>query len=85
VENVQYPADWLADGGPPFESLGLRQLLGSLSDYAAITLIRDNGVWKVVAGESNTVLAEADYENIMEYLATYAWHLEHAEQQAARS
>ena len=85
MENVQYPADWLAHGGPPFESLGLRRLPAPLSDYAAITLIRDNGVWKVVAGEENTVLAEADYENIMEYLATYAWHVEHAEQQAARS
>ncbi|PJE24243.1 MAG: hypothetical protein CK431_07060 [Mycobacterium sp.] len=85
MENVQYPADWLADGGPPFESLGLRQLPGPISDYAAITLIRDDGVWKVVAGEANTVLAEADYENIMEYLATYAWHVEHEEEQAQRS
>jgi len=85
VENVQYPADWLADGGPPCESLGLRQLPGPLYDYVAITLIRHNDVWKVVAGKANTVLAEADYENAMEYLATYAWHVEHAEQQAARS
>lgn len=85
MENVQYPADWLADGGPPFEALGLRQLPRPLTDYAAVTLIRDDGVWKVVAGEANTVLAEADYENIMEYLATYAWHVEHAEQNAARS
>jgi hypothetical protein len=84
VENVQYPADWLADGGPPFEALGLRRLPSPLSDYAAITLIRDNGVWNVVAGEANTVLAEADYENIMDYLATYAWHVENAEQQGAR-
>ncbi|WP_201406827.1 hypothetical protein [Mycobacterium intracellulare] len=83
MENVQYPADWLADGGPPFESLGLRQLPAPISDYAAISLIRDNGVWKVVAGEANTVLVEADYENIMDYLATYAWHVEHAEQKAA--
>jgi hypothetical protein len=85
VENVQYPADWLADGGPPFEDLGLRQLPAPLSDYAAITLIRDNGVWKVVAGEENAVLAECDYENIMDYLATYAWHVEHAEEQATQS
>lgn len=85
MENVQYPADWLADGGPPCESLGLRQLPGPLYDYVAITLIRHNDVWKVVAGKANTVLAEADYENAMEYLATYAWHVEHAEQQAARS
>jgi hypothetical protein len=85
VENVQYPADWLAEGGPPFEALGLRQLPGPLSDYAAITLIRDSGVWKVVAGETNTVLAEADYDNIMEYIAAYAWHVEHAEREAASS
>lgn len=85
MENVQYPADWLAHGGLPFESLDLRRLPAPLSDYAAITLIRDNGMWKVVAGEENTVLAEADYENIMEYLATYAWHVEHAEQQTMRS
>lgn len=85
MENVQYPADWLADGGPPFESLGLRQLPAPLSDYPAISLIRDNGVWKVVAGDANTVLAEADYENIMDYLATYAWHVEHAEQHGVRS
>lgn len=79
MENVQYPADWLAGGGPPFESLGLRQLPGPLTDYAAITLVRDGGVWKVVAGEDKTVLAEADYDNIMEYISTYAWHVEHAE------
>jgi hypothetical protein len=42
-------------------------------------------VWKVVAGEENTVLAECDYENIMDYLATYAWHVEHAEEQATQS
>ena len=85
MENVQYPADWLAGGGPPFEDLGLRQLPDPLSDYAAITLIRDSGVWKIVAGEKNTVLAECDYENIMEYLAPYAWHVEFAEQNAAQS
>lgn len=85
MENVQYPADWLAGGGPPFEDLGLRQLPDPLNDYAAVTLVRDDGVWKVVAGETNTVLAECDYENILEYLATYAWHVEHAEQNTARS
>ena len=85
MENVQYPADWLAGGGPPFEDLGLRQLPGPLANYPAVTLIRDNGIWKVVAGERSTVLAECDYENIMEYLATYAWHVEHAEQNEARS
>lgn len=85
MENVQYPADWLAEGGPPFESLGLRQLPGPLSDYAAITLVRDDGVWKVVAGETNTVLAEADYDSVMEYIGTYAWHVEHAERKAAKA
>jgi hypothetical protein len=85
VENVQYPADWLADGGPSFESLGLRQLPGPISDYAAITLVRDNGVWKVVAGEANTVLAEADQDNLMEYIASYVWHVEHAELKAAEA
>lgn len=84
MENVQYPADWLADGGPPVEDLGLRELPDSLRHYPAVTLIRDNGLWKVVAGERHSVLAECDYENLMEYLATYAWHVEHAEQQAAR-
>jgi hypothetical protein len=38
-----------------------------------------------VAGEANTVLAEADYDSIMEYVSTYAWHVEHAEQKAAGS
>jgi hypothetical protein len=53
VENVQYPADWLADGGPPFEDLGLRQLPGPLTDYAAITLVRDSGTyaWRVEDAE----------------------------------
>ncbi|MBZ4557642.1 hypothetical protein GBO17_02575 [Mycobacterium avium subsp. hominissuis] len=82
MENVRYPADWLADGGPPFEALSLRQLRAPLSNYPALTLVRDSGVWKVVAGEANTVLAEADYENVMEYISTYAWHVEHAERQA---
>jgi sulfur relay (sulfurtransferase) DsrF/TusC family protein len=83
VENIQYPADWLANGGPPFD--GLRKLETPLDDYAALTLIRDDGVWKVVAGDDNTVLAEADYENILEYISTYAWHVENAERKAANS
>ncbi|MGE5696632.1 MAG: hypothetical protein ACM4D3_15795 [Candidatus Sericytochromatia bacterium] len=56
-----------------------------MTDYAAITLVRDGRVWKVVAGEDNTVLAEADYDNVMEYISTYAWHVENTERKAAGS
>jgi hypothetical protein len=79
MENIQYPADWLAKGGPPFD--GLRELPGPLTDYAAITFVRDDGVWKLVVGEDNTVLGEADFDNIVQYLYTFAWHIEQAERQ----
>ncbi|MGV0684817.1 hypothetical protein [Mycolicibacterium thermoresistibile] len=82
MENVQYPADWLAKGGPPFEPMGLRKLPGPLSDYAALTLVRDNGVWMFVAGDGNTVLGTTDQlDEVVQYFGTYAWHVEHAERQ----
>lgn len=81
MENIQYPADWLAKGGPPYESMGLGRLPAPLIEYTALTLVRD-GVWKVVVGADNTVLGEADLDNIMEYISTYVWHVEHAEREA---
>ncbi|BBX27949.1 hypothetical protein GCM10009632_11810 [Mycolicibacterium alvei] len=82
VENIRYPADWLTKGGPPFESMGLRQLPGPLTDYAALTLVRDHGVWIFVAGENNTMLGTTDeLDDVVQYVGTYAWHVEHAERQ----
>lgn len=84
MENIQYPAEWLANGGPPFD--GLRKLDDPLTDYAAITLVRDNGVWKVVTGEDNTVVGTTDeLDELIQYVGTYAWHVEHAERKAAHS
>jgi hypothetical protein len=85
VENIQYPADWLAKGGRPYESMGLRKLPAPLIEYTALTLVRDGGAWKVVVGADNTVLGEADLDNIMEYISTYAWHVEDAERRAGGS
>jgi hypothetical protein len=81
VENVQYPADWLANGGPPFEQMGLRTLAGPLIDYAAITLVWD-GVWKVVTGEDNTVVGEASLDEALSYLFEYGWRVEDAARKA---
>jgi hypothetical protein len=85
VENVQYPAEWLAKGGPPFEGMGLRHLPAPLTDYAALTLGRDGCVWKLVVGEGNTVIGEADFDSIVQYLYTYAWHVEGDERKAGAS
>jgi hypothetical protein len=81
VEDVKYPADWLANGGPPFEQIGLRTLNGPLTDYAAITVVWD-GVWKVVVGEGNTVVAEGDLNDLLTYLFEYGWRVEDAARQA---
>jgi hypothetical protein len=81
VEDVHYPADWLANGGPPFESQRLDTLAGPLTDYPALTLVWD-GVWKVVTGEGNTVVAEASLDSAQEYLFEWAWRVEDAARQA---
>lgn len=83
MENIRYPADWLAKGGSPFGSMGLRKLPGPLTDYPALTLVRDNGAWTFVAGENNTVLGTTDQlDEVVQYVGTYAWHVEHVERQA---
>ena len=40
-------------------------------------------MWKVVSGEDNRVLGEADMDDIMQYIYTYARHVEHAEGKVA--
>lgn len=81
MEDVKYPADWVANGGPPFESMRLRTLPSPLTDYPALTLVWD-GVWKVVTGEANTVVAEADLRNALEYLWEFGWRVEDAARKA---
>ena len=84
MEDVHYPADWLANGGPPFEQIGLRTLDVALTDYAATTLVWD-GVWKVVVGVDNTVVAEGDLNEMLTYMWEYGWRIEGAERKARQA
>ena len=84
MEDVHYPADWLANGGPPFDEMGLRPLAGPLTDCAAITLVWD-GVWKVVTGEGNTVVAEGNLNEMLQYMWEYGWRIEGAERKARQA
>ena len=81
MEDVKYTADWLANGGPPFERMGLRTLAGPLADYPAVTLAWD-GVWKIVTGEGNTVVGEASLDEALNYLWEWGWRIEAAERKA---
>lgn len=84
MEDVHYPADWLANGGPPFETQRLDNLAGPLTEHAALTLVWD-GVWKVVAGEGNTVVAEGDLNLMLTYMWEYGWRVEAAEREARQA
>jgi hypothetical protein len=76
MDPVKYPADMLANGGPPFDTMGLRSLPGPLADYAALTLLFDT-TWKVVASDTNTVVAEGELTQVLEYLFDYGCRVEY--------
>ena len=76
MDPVKYPADMLANGGPPFDTMGLRSLLDPGSDYAAVTLVFDT-TWKVVAGETNTVVAEGELTDMLQYMCDYGCRVEY--------
>ena len=84
MDPVKYPADMLANGGPPFDTMGLRALLDPLDDYAAVTLVfgdddharRIDTAWKVVAGKANTVVAEGELTDMLQYMFDYGCRVE---------
>jgi hypothetical protein len=59
----------------------LRSLLNPLSDYPAVTSVFD-GTWKVVAGETNTVVAEGELADILQYLCDYGCRVEYLARKA---
>jgi hypothetical protein len=44
-----------------------------------------DGVWKVVVGVDNTVVAEGDLNEMLTYLFEYGWRVEDAERQARQA
>ena len=68
---------------PPFEQIGLRTLDGPLTNYAAVTLVWD-GVWKVVVGEGNTIVALASLDEALTYMFEWGWRVEQAAEYKSR-
>lgn len=90
MDPVKYPADMLANGGPPFDTMGLRSLLDPLHDYDSVTLVfaddnearRVDTAWKVVVGDQNTVVAEGTLNDMLQYMCDFDCRVEYLARKA---